>query len=69
MPSTTPKQARFMAVAAHNPAIAKARGISQSVAREFNQADAGTGILRRKPLTHKKGFDRHVPKPVTAFGK
>lgn len=48
MPSTTPKMARTMAGAAHNPAFAKKMGISQSVAKEFNAADAKTGILRKK---------------------
>ena len=41
MPSSTKKQARFMAAAAHNPAFAKKVGISQDVAKEFNQADKG----------------------------
>lgn len=45
MPSKSPKQARFMAAAAHNPAFAAKAGIPQSVAQEFNSADAGTGIL------------------------
>lgn len=48
MPSKTPKQARTMAGAAHNPAFAKKMGIPPSVAKEFNQADKGTGILRKK---------------------
>lgn len=48
MPSKTPKQARTMAAAAHNPAFAKKVGIPQKVAAEFNKADAKTGILRRK---------------------
>lgn len=48
MPSETPKQARTMAAAAHNPAFAKKMGIPQGVAKEFNRADAKTGILRRK---------------------
>jgi hypothetical protein len=48
MPSTSSKQARFMAAAAHNPAFAKKAGISQSVAKEFNQADKGTRILKKK---------------------
>lgn len=48
MPSSTPKQARTMAAAAHNPSFAKRVGIPQSVAKEFNQADAKTGILRKK---------------------
>lgn len=51
MPSTSEKQARTMAAAAHNPGFAKKMGIPSSVARDFNQADAKTGILRKK----KKG--------------
>lgn len=47
MPSKSKKQARFMAAAAHNPKFAKKAGIKQSVAKEFNQADAGTGILKK----------------------
>lgn len=39
MPSTSEKQRRFMAAAAHNPEFAKKAGIPQSVAQEFNQAD------------------------------
>ena len=58
MPSVSPKQARFMAAAAHSPKFAKKAGIKQSVAREFNQADAGTGIIQRaqrraKPETQR----------------
>jgi hypothetical protein len=41
MPSTSKKQRNFMAAAAHNPAFAKKVGISQTVAKEFNQADKG----------------------------
>ena len=41
MPSTSKKQRNFMAAAAHNPAFAKKAGISQTVAKEFNQADKG----------------------------
>lgn len=48
MPSKSKKQARTMAAAAHNPKFAKKVGIPQTVAREFNQADKGTGILRKK---------------------
>lgn len=47
MPSTSAKQARTMAAAAHNPAFAAKMGIPQKVAREFNQADKGTGILNK----------------------
>jgi hypothetical protein len=52
MPSESAKQARTMAAAAHNPKFAKKMGIPQGVAREFNQADKRTGILRKKK---KKG--------------
>ena len=48
MPSSTPKMARTMAAAAHNPAFAKKVGIPRGVAKEFNAADAKTGILRKK---------------------
>lgn len=39
MPSSSEKQAKFMRVAMHNPAIAKKHGIPQSVAEEFVRAD------------------------------
>lgn len=48
MPSSSAKQARTMAAAAHNPAFAKKMGIPPRVAKDFNKADAKTGILRRK---------------------
>jgi len=48
MPSKSPAQARLMAAAAHNPAFAKKAGVPQGVAKEFNLADAKTGILRKK---------------------
>jgi len=43
-----------MAAAAHNPAFAKKAGISQSVAHEFNQADAGGPLLRSKHKSRKR---------------
>jgi hypothetical protein len=48
MPSTSAKQARTMAGAAHNPAFAHKMGIPQSVAKDFNMADARTGILKKQ---------------------
>lgn len=48
MPSKTKKQARLMAAAAHDPAFAKRVGVPQKVAKEFNQEDARTGILKGK---------------------
>ena len=48
MPSKTPKQARTMAAAAHNPKFAKKMGIPQKVAKEFNRADKGGSKLKAK---------------------
>ena len=48
MPSSSAKQARTMAAAAHNPAFARKVGIPQSVAKDFNSADKGTGILKKR---------------------
>jgi hypothetical protein len=48
MPSSSKKQARTMAAAAHNPAFAKRMGIPQGVAKDFNKADAKKGILKKK---------------------
>lgn len=38
----------MMAAAAHDPKFAKKVGMSMAIAKEFNKADAKTGILRRK---------------------
>lgn len=48
MPSKSPAQARTMAAAAHDPSFAKKVGIPTAVAKEFNAADAGKGIIRKK---------------------
>lgn len=52
MPSTSDKQRRFMAAAAHDPKFAKRNKIPMTVAEEFNQADKGTtqGNTRREKL-------------------
>ena len=49
MPSKSKKQARFMAAAAHDKGFAKRAGIPMQVAKEYNRADTGTGILKKKP--------------------
>lgn len=55
--STTEKQARFMAAAAHDPQFAARAGIKQSVAKEFNKADTGTkqlsNAMKHKPKKKK----------------
>jgi len=48
VPSTSAKQRRTMAAAAHDPAFAKKVGIPQSVAREFNRADQA--VARRDTI-------------------
>jgi len=55
MPSTSAKQARTMAGAAHDPKFAKKVGIPVGVAKEFNKADAKTGILRKKKQQQRTG--------------
>lgn len=47
MPSKSLKQARTMAAAAHSPKFAAKVGIPVKVAKEFNRADKGTGILKK----------------------
>jgi hypothetical protein len=55
VPSHSPKQARTMAAAAHDPKFAKRMGIPQSVARDFNQADKGKKLAEAmKRLPGKK---------------
>ncbi len=54
MPSTSDKQARFMAAAAHNTKFAKKAKIPQKVAKEFNQADKGTGRIKPKKKNKRK---------------
>lgn len=47
MPSKSPKQARMMAAAAHDPRFARKVGIKMAVAKKFNRADAGMAKPRR----------------------
>lgn len=54
MPSKTKAQARLMAASAHDPKFAKRVGVSQKVAKDFNAADAGTGILKGPRKRRKK---------------
>ena len=53
MPSTSKKQAKFMAAAAHNPEFAKKAGIPVSVAKEFNKADKGRKFKEGGSMKHK----------------
>jgi hypothetical protein len=47
MPSRSNKQARYMAMIAHDPSKAHKKGPSQAVAQEFNKADKRSGRLSR----------------------
>jgi hypothetical protein len=53
MPSSTAKQARTMAAAAHNPAFAKKVGIPTDVAKEFNKADKGRKFKKGGVMKHE----------------
>ena len=48
MPSTSPKQARFMQAVAHNPQFAKKVGVPQSVGEDFAAADRVKANPNRK---------------------
>ena len=50
MPSKSKKQEKFMRAAAHNKKFAKEAGISQEVAKEFNEADK----RKKKPALSRK---------------
>jgi hypothetical protein len=54
MPSTSPKQARTMRAAKHNPAFAKKLGIPQSVATDFVAADKKQGKYKAGGPTKPK---------------
>jgi hypothetical protein len=57
MPSTSKAQARMMAAVAHDKGFAKKVGVPQSVGKDFNQADAKSGILRKKKRKLTNGKD------------
>lgn len=56
MPSTSSRQARFMAAIAHSPEFAKKVGVSQSVGKEFNDADQSKN--KKKPKYSKLYKDK-----------
>lgn len=52
MPSTSKAQRRFMQAIAHSPEFAKMAGVSQSVGKDFAEADKGR---RYSALPERKG--------------
>lgn len=57
-----------MAAAAHNPAFAKKVGISQKVAKEFNQADKGKRFGTGGSTGNTIGGQNQINKQRTRFG-
>lgn len=53
MPSTSPKQARFMAAVAHNPEFARKVQVPQSVGKDFNKADMAKQKTQAKLLRRR----------------
>lgn len=62
MPSTSYRQARLMAAAAHDPAFAKKAGVPQDVAKDFNEADTGTKMLSESAKDEAKKKQRYGKK-------
>ena len=54
MPSKSPAQARLMAAAAHTKG--GYGGVPQSVGKDFNAADTGTGIIKPKRRARPQGY-------------
>lgn len=55
MPSRSNKQARYMAMMAHNPEKARKKGPSVAVAKEFADADAKSGRLSKAMKDKSRG--------------
>lgn len=60
MPSTSPKQARFMNIIAHSAKFAREVGVPQKVGRDFHAADkaAGQYFPAKKVQDHHFAFRR-----------
>ena len=56
MPPVSEQQRKFMRAAAANPEMRKREGISKKVAEEFNKADPGGKLPRRKTRQEKRGY-------------
>jgi hypothetical protein len=56
MPSSSKKQADFMRAVAHSPAFAKKVGVSQSVGRDFAEADKGRKFNRGGEMKESKAM-------------
>lgn len=55
MPSRSNKQARYMAMMAHNPEKARKAGVTRKVAKEYNKADQRSGRLSKAMKGQSRG--------------
>lgn len=62
MPSTSPKQHRFMEAVAHSPKFAKRAGVPQSVGKDFASADDKAGITKRHSGASPQSPAEHMQK-------
>ena len=62
MPSKSTKQARFMAMLAHNPKMAKEAKVPMKVAKEFNKADKGGKLLKKAMGKRSMRYAKGKPK-------
>ena len=56
MPSTSKKQADFMRAVAHSPEFAKKVGVSQSVGKDFSNADKGRKFAKGGDMKESKAM-------------
>jgi hypothetical protein len=69
MPSSSKKQANFMAAIAHSPSFAKKVGVSQSVGKDFNEADKGRKFKEGGAMKDMKQDKAMVKKAVGMHDK
>jgi hypothetical protein len=63
MPSKTPKQAKTMRAAAHNPQFAKKVGIPQDVAQDFTASDQDPALAVVRDTLNKDKKPPHKGDP------
>lgn len=68
MPSSTPKQERFMQIAAVSPDFARDNGIPQNVARDFASADRAERGQRQRGLHDTTDQPRGTGSPAKGHG-
>jgi hypothetical protein len=56
MPPVSEQQRKLMRAAAADPGVRKRTGISEKVAKEFNAADSGGKLPKRKSRVEKRGY-------------